>query len=360
MLKKAARDFLILFGLATLWACTSRDCMAYLSNLRDVNTWWGSYQCLNGDLVSMCYLDGVRQFNPPPDTTHYDRPPQTEKKNTVVYLDGDSYTYYWHLRDTNFAGACAFHYIDRYHGAYYHLDTTRRNVMVIEISERLVREYFSTPRMIDEVTDSAKKKKSIAMIPRPAHDEKTYASILPNISVDDLFNKNINQNMEFNLFNYNFIIPMFECKAALNYYVFNRASGDVVISDDRNFLFLKSTVTRTDSTSSYGPLTAEDITRLVGNLNTIYDHFRAEGFAEIYLSIIPNSPTINQPQGYNNMIPLIQYDPRLRMKYVDAYAAFRATKEVLYRPGDTHWNKKGLIKWIATVNGQLVRDAAGK
>src|ERR1019366_9750435 len=97
---------------------------------------------------------------------------------------------------------------------------------------------------------------------------------------------------------YNFIIPVFEYKAALNYYLFNRASGDVVISNDRDFLFLNETVSGTDIGSSYITIPDTEITHLVDNFNIIYDHYLANGFKEVYLSIIPNSATIVQPEGY--------------------------------------------------------------
>ena len=57
------------------------------------------------------------------------------------------------------------------------------------------------------------------------------------VTINDFFNKNMNQNLQYNLFNYNFVFPMFESKALLNFYLFNRASGDVVISKNKKYLF---------------------------------------------------------------------------------------------------------------------------
>ncbi len=182
------------------------------------------------------------------------------------------------------------------------------------------------------------------------------ASILPQLSVDNFFNKYINQNLQCNLFNYNFIIPVFECKAALNYYIFNRASGDAMISEDRNFLFLKETVSKTDIGSSYVPVNNSDITGIVNNFNKIYAHYKEEGFSEVYLSIIPNSATIVQPEGYNNLIPLIQNDVRLKMKVIDIYSVFKKSSDLYFLPGDTHWNFKGKQLWLDVVNEQLMKQ----
>jgi hypothetical protein len=355
MLKRAASYIFIVFGLVALWASTSRSAMQFVAEKRDNDTWWGSYQGRHGDLVSMSYLDFVKKFYP--GREHYSiKPPVPDlQRNTVLYLDGDSYAR--HLNDTAFAGVAAYHYIDRNHGANYHLDTTRKNILLIEISERYVRPYFGSLRMLDEVCDSAIKKKNIARL--GAMPRTNYLSVGMPVSVDDLFNKYINQNLQANLFNYNFVMPMFESKAALNYYLFNRASGDVVISKDRNFLFLKETVSRTDVGSSYSPLNTDEVSTLVTNLNTIYDHYRQNGFREVYLSVIPNSATINQPDGYNNLIPLVQNDARLRMKVIDAYTAFKQSGEGVYLSGDTHWNNRGRQLWLDIVNDTLVRHEKG-
>jgi hypothetical protein len=348
MAKKIARDFFILFGLFVLWASTSRQAMGFIAEKRDVNKWWGTYQCLNGDLVSMSYLDFVKTFNPGPDHDRLKTAPHTGTENTVLYLDGDSYT--WHLGDSNFAGLNSLVYINRDHGCNYHLDHTKKNVLIIEISERMVWDYFSSLRIFDEICDSAIKKKNITMGQEPGTAPGMYASMLPSVPFGELFNKYINQNLQCNLFNYQFIMPMFEYKAAINYYVFNRASGDVVISEDRKFLFLEKTVALNETGSSYGPVSSEQLGLLVDHFNQIYDHYKKGGFDEEYLSIIPNAATIVQPQGYNQFIPLIQNDPNLKMKTLDIYSIFKDSPDGIYWPGDTHWKYKGKQKWLDLVN----------
>ncbi len=348
MIKKVLSYIFIIFGLVALYMSTSRMAMEFVAANRDHDKWWGTYQMKNGDLISLSYLDFVKRFNPPKDHTTLKKPVYNGPKNTALYLHGDSYTY--RLPDSSFAGLAEYHLIDRNHGMNYHLDSTKRNILILEVSERYARGYYGGLQIFDELCDSLIKKKSIAY---SAAMQRNFASIIPSFDVNDLFNKYINQNLQCNLFNYNFIFPMFEYKAALNYYIFNRASGDVVISNDRNFLFLKETVSLTYGGSSYYPLTGADIDWMVDKLNTIYDHYKTSGFSEVYLSIIPNSATIMQPQGYNNLIPDIQNDKRLRMKIIDAYDAFKQSKEVLYMPGDTHWNNKGKQLWLDIVNEKL-------
>jgi hypothetical protein len=344
------RYILIVFGLALLWISTSRSAMQYLSEKRDIkNRWWGVDELDHGDLASISYLNFVEKFAQPvtfpaPLPAAYNGP-----KNTILFLDGDSYTR--HMSDTLFAGVNELVYIDRNHGTKFHLDTSKRNVLLIEISERYVRPYFGDLKIFNEVYDSVTINKSACLSPNQRVHE---AALLGSFSLDNLFNKYINQNIQFNLFNYQFMMPMFGSKAAINYYLFDRASGDVVISKDKKHLFLKETVSLTDIGSSYIPLSDDDINILINNFNSIYDHYKTAGFSEVYLSIIPNSATINQPEGYNNLTPRVQYDKRLKMKIIDAYAAFKTSGAELYLTGDTHWNHKGKQLWLNLVNKQLV------
>lgn len=338
-MKKIFRDFFILFGLFTLWASTSRVAMQYVVNRRDVNTWWGSYQCLHGDLISMSYLDFVPVFRNAPVNIPPTRDP-IGPKNTDLYLYGDSYS--WTVKKTDFPSIADFYFFNRDLPMRYHLDSTKRNVLILEISERMLRDVFQDSRIMNNVKDT---------LPR---SRNRYAALF---ELKGLFNPLINQNLQCNLFNYNFIMPMFETKAALNYYLFNRASGDVVISDDRQFLFLRTTVSRTSTASSYIPIPDEDIDRLADTINKVYDHLIAAGFDEVYLAAIPNCATIMQPAGYNGLIPRLYNNPKLRIATIDAYTTFKNTPDVLYYHGDTHWNMEGERIWTNIVSDQLARGA---
>lgn len=351
MLKKIFRDAAIVFGLFVLCLSTSQKAMVYLWEKRKGEAWWSMYDWRNGDLVGMSYLDMVKIFARPQAKPVIRYPSYVAPKNTVLYLHGDSYAR--HLNDSAFAGLASYHYIHRPQKFAYRLDTTKRNILLLEVSERLVRSYFGKQWILKDLYDS-NKIKSTATIHSYAHEkERLYASILTGITIDYFFNKYINQNLQCNLFNYNFIMPVFGTKAAINYYIFKRADGNVVISNNGKHLFLKETVSLTDSGSSYIPIEQEEITELVNNFNAIYDHYLADGFTGVYLSVIPNPATIIQPEGYNGLIPRIQNDPKLKMKTIDVYSAFKSSTQLNYLPGDTHWNDAGRQLWLDLVNKKL-------
>jgi hypothetical protein len=171
-----------------------------------------------------------------------------------------------------------------------------------------------------------------------------------------IFNHNINSNIEYNLFNYNLLSAPRKIKALLNYSYFDRASGDVVLSADKKYLLLKETVSKQSRSSSHAELTSVTINNVVIMLNNVYQHYKADGFDEVYLSIIPNPASILEPQLYNGLIPAVQHSPLLQMKCIDIYTPFTKTKEEVYRHGDTHWNNKGMMMWVDEVNKAIAMN----
>ena len=323
--------------------------MEYTSQKRSTDKWWGFYDYLNGNLVGLSHLDIVKKFNSHPALGVNEHHTLDSAYNTVLYLHGDSYSAY--IQDVNFKCISGFQNINRYSGGNYTLDRTKRNILIIEIAEMQVRDYFGSLRMIKDVYEADKRKEITGLPHLPVSTDARYLSFFPDINTGLFFNKNINQNLECNLFNYNFMMPMFGSKAALNYYFFHRASGDVVISNDWKFLLQK------ESTIKYRiPITSDEMTELIENLNKIGNHYKQYGFSEIYLSIIPCTATIAQPEEYNNFIPLIQNDPRLALKIIDIYSVMKNSPEEYLCHGDTHWNINGKQKWVEMINEILAKN----
>ena len=354
MHKKILRIFFILFGLAALSASTSRTFMKYIIEKRDGDEWWDANNMKGGDLAAISGLTFLKKFRTP-FVERIKRAVYNGTRDKVLYLVGDSYT--WSLRDTNFAAISDFHFINRYDGGYYHLDNNKNNILIIAVTELWVRRYFRDTRMLREIYDSSETKNKTTSLSQDFNSKKGYcAGFFPELSFDMFFNKNINQNLQCNLFNYQFMVRAFQYKAAINLYLFNRGAGNAVLSRDKNFLFLKATVSATDTGSSYFPLNPGEIDRLIDNFNTIYQHYKAEGFKEVYLSVISSTASVMQPEGYNNLIPLIQKDARLKMKLIDVYYTFKNSPQLLFYHGDSHWNEQGKQLWVDKVNKILTND----
>ena len=357
--RKIIRDILILLGLGLLVVSNARKYMEQISNARnESHSWWGAHNCPEGDLVQMGYMDYVPKFHSLLDYT-FTRQPRNGSEKIALYASGDSYI--WKVPDTAYAGIAAYKFAWRFQrDLVYTLDTSKRNVLLIELSERYVRAYFNTTDMFKHVYDSAKKAQGAVWV-APRNNIRT-AGLLPalhlpfGIHKDDIFNPRVNQNLEYNIFNYNFLNPVRSFKALMTYRLFQRASGQVTISQNDDYLLLTTTTLPVHENSSYEPVSDAQLNLYVQTFNAIYDHYRAEGFDEVYVSIIPNPASIVQPEGYNQLIPRLEHHPALRMKSISVYDDYRQTKKIIYRRGDTHWNNNGLQLWLQKVNGMLVQE----
>ncbi len=351
----------VLFGVAALIVSTSRSIMHSIAAARDVSDytpWWAIQHSDWGDLVGMSYLDDVPKFR---EAKRYNfGKADTCDKTVDLYQWGDSYLQ--DVPDSVYRHVSAYHFLFRNDSFTFKLDTTKRNILIIESAERFVRSKFRDTGFINYLNiacaESRSQNPDIGLVKYPVRHIAT-ASVLPDFNIDDLFNKKINQNLEYNLFNYNFLKRPRLLKADINYYSFNRASGDVAVSDNGQYLFFKPTITNPDVASSYESVNTRQIDSIVNSLNKIYIHYKRAGFSEIYLGIIPNPASILQPEGYNDLIPLVQGHPALKMRVIDLYSVFKQHKKpaTLYRAGDTHWNDNGMKIWLEKVNKIMDEEA---
>lgn len=358
-MKSILSYILIIIGIVILYISTSRDVMRIITEKRnDTDAWWGAHNSMDkGDLVNMAYLDYAEKFHSERGYV-FSKPQNDGFEDIDLYLNGDSYTF--KIPDS------AFRCVNRYEYAWvylkhiqYKLDTTKRNILILEHAERYVPIFYSGLDLLKVVYSadqgSAYDRVAADMPPPelapPVHE--AFSETLFHKLFKNAFNDNVNQNIEYNLFNYNFLNMPRLVKATMNYQFFNRASGNVVISKDGNNLYLKETTDANEKGSSYYQLPDAEYNTIVNNMNVLYEHYIAEGFDEVYLAPIPNPVTISEPSGYNELIPRLQQDATLKMKCIDVYSIYKETSEKIYRPGDSHWNNVGMQLWLEAVNDTL-------
>ncbi len=338
----------LVFGTLEHLFKTIHDAKNYERN----KSWWGEHHSENGDLVNMAYLDDIKTFRSPKDYD-FKIPADTGNKNVDLYLWGDSY-----FEDIPAKALAHVHKYSfgrtYYEELHYKLDKTRRNVLIIGCSERFFRPYFSYQSIYKTVSKLADSP-SVNAKPQPTVGAGKAAVAL---GINDLFNKNINQNLEYLLFNYNLLNRPRLLKADMNYMIFRRGSGSVVISEDGRNLFIKETLLPKHGYSCYEILADSDIDWYVKELDSVYEHYKAEGFDEVYLSVIPNAATILQPARYNRLLPRLTAHPDMHMPLIDIYPIFKndSSPRRLYRSGDTHWNNNGMQIWLNMVNEILTRE----
>lgn len=319
-----------------------------LSLNRSFMEWWADFRTYElgaahararyGDLYSNCFLPGYI------DTAYIplEEFPATSDA-TDLYILHDSYLE-GKVKKENFKEIGKLVMADyRAEPVTVKPNPTRKNVLVIECSERtaLWRLTDTSTAFLKMNADNRKEEPAFT-------DEETPAMAY-------LFNPNINQNLEFSLYDYEYFRPLKHLKAQLNFSLFNRLPKDVSVSTDKKYLLLSETVDPGSGTSSFIPLDQRYISYVVFCINYIADHFKKHGFDEVYFTIIPNPVSIVDQYRlpYNHKIELLESHHELDTPPISTYHLFRQTNERIYRRDDSHWNGKGLQMWVNEINRRL-------
>ncbi len=302
-----------------------------------------------GDLYGFSYLCPykVRALFPEDLRNYYVK--DRSQTGTELYGIVDSYLWAFVPTDSLFRQVDAYRATRwDYTAKQFYLNPAKRNVLILEMVERRVR--YTAP-------DTAMFYKHLGVVDSPA--KESVGAIYPSDWwKDHVFNANIEQNLEFNLFEYPVFTPFKEAKAWLNYRVFNRTSQDVVLSKTRQQLYYTQTIDSTKNSSSFMHLRAGEVDTMVAGLNQVYRHYRKAGFDEVYLAIMPNPVSVLEPQlnhyKYNNLIPRLQENLSLKMPVINVYGKLQhLRRERVYQISDTHWDKIGLLAGLAQVDSAL-------
>lgn len=319
-----------------------------LSLNRPLMEWWADFRTYEleaphakaryGDLYSNCFLPGYI------DTTYiplkkYD----TTGGLTDLYILHDSY-----LADKisryDFNGIGRLVTAD-YRGtpAIIDPDPSKYNILIIECSERT-----AFWRLSDTTT---------AFAQMTFHSQASASNNTDEPFDAYLFNPNINQNLEFALYDYECFRPIRHFKAIVNFRLFNRLPHDVAVSSDERYLLLNETVDPSSPTSSFIPLDPLYVSYVVKCINRLRTYYSARGFDEVYFSVVPNPVSIIDPNRmpYNHKIQALEGHAELRVSSISVYDLFMRTRKRIYRRDDSHWNGNGLQLWVDEVNKRIIR-----
>jgi hypothetical protein len=355
-MKKTITIGIVLICAAIYYCSNNPDIIERYTDFREKKPFIGSDKTGFGWLYGMCYLSQYRiSFN-------YSVNPakNTLDKNINLYLFSDSYLYY-PTRQEHFYGTDTLIKIKWWEPETYRsissLNKKRKNILVIEMTERYVRDictdYHGIINMliIDSLHQQIRQKD---ILKQPVS--------LSSFMEKHLFNPRINTNLELNLFDYKIFRPFKELKADFNFYFFNRVNNDVFVDTANKFLYYMPTVTGNQNMNSFYPIGSVEISSICSNLNKVYDYYKSNGFEEVYLAIIPNPVTIINPTlgNHNNLINRLCSIDSLRIKVFDIRNVFLKYPQKYYSRSDSHWNSEGLQTWLDEFNKILENKSAGK
>jgi hypothetical protein len=309
--------------------------------------WWGSDKGTTGDLYGFTCLP---QFCIS-DTSMLRKPDcSSTAKSYNIYALTDSYTEDIFKHPDYFCGAnkCGYAFANNGDVLPVHLDTTQRNIVMIECVERNVRTSLADSSHLTGFLTISKEKINETKAAEKAHDFHFHFNI-----------KNLDGDYETNLWDYRFLRPLKQLKSKMTFNLFNRTYVDALVSPDGKYLLYQPTIDTSFIQSSYRSIEDKELKAIITSLNIAYDHYKRLGFDEVYLSIIPNPTTILYPSyhglKYNQLIPRLQNDPRLKLKIFDIYEVFRKSseKDKLYQRSDTHWTRFGSMVWLNEFNKKM-------
>lgn len=299
-----------------------------------------------GDLYNITNLPGFKEVNYAVDAnlTDADKPAR-HYRDVDLYTIGDSFT---NIDTSFYAGNHNAHvWIGSAPPIVAQLDTTKKNILVIQFIERLLQERMYWPdyqRMYIEGGIIPKAAPTVSAEPPATKQNPATQWLLAR------FGQEINQRLEFLLFNGWPFTKFKEAKAQLLLSLFGRVTG-AVISKDKTHLFYQPEVDTAYVLSAFRFIPDRKLDTLVNNLNTMRKHYLRMGFDEVYVCLIPNKVTILDPTYgvYNHQIERIEANPHLEAPVISTIDTLRQHPD-WYHLGDGHWNKYGKRFWLRRVN----------
>ena len=255
------------------------------------------------------------------------------KLDLNLYALGDSFLEPARIDSTDF-NVRHYHYTHWEETFAVTLDTSQKNILLVESVERNILDHFK-----QEIANIATK---------PNTDEgKGFDTRAWQFTVEERIDRL--------LFSHDLALSFKELKAQLNYKLFNRKAPQVSLSPDEEHIFLALDTDSSQPHSSFYAVNQADLDRIVESLNTNYDKFKAMGFDEVYLSLIPNKTSILAPNmgKYNHLIELIQARKDLKIKVIDVMTTMQHEPSKMYQRGDTHWSCEGRSVWLNAIHQEL-------
>jgi hypothetical protein len=352
-MKKIFTRLMLLFLTTIYFVSLSPSLMKEIVDVRTKpNALFPSYRVDMGDLYCLSFLKkfGRSGWKPSfiPDTCK-------SNKNIDLYTISDSYL---NNRMTKKAFCGVNNLIQvSWDGApsNIQLDTQKTNILIIETVERYTCVRFNVIEWMKHFNVNVEPRKAIENTILSDNSSKIEEKMtLENLS-KKIFNPNINQNLEFNLFDYKPFLFVWETRAELTQKLFKRLASPIVsIAANNQYLVLKETADGKQNTASNFPIADVEADKIVENLNEVSTFYRQKGFSKVYLSIIPNPiHIVDTTFNYNQLIPKIQNHKNLKMPIIDVYSVFKENNTFVFHKNESHWTNQGMQFWINQVNLEL-------
>lgn len=301
-----------------------------------------------GDLYRLSYLP---QFKEKATDCTSTSEGNVNKLPIHLFVIGDSFTDAERVSEADFK-AEKYTYIHWAKQDNIQLDTTKKNILILETVERTFKDHLSQNVSNFYTINQTESEIQVNYSWKHKLKENIEKAIV------FCFPKGTEERLEHTLFNYDFFLWFRELKATLNFKLFGRVETKVVLSEDKKNIFYSEEADSTNSQSAFYPVNQTEIDKFVINLNEAREKYLKFGFDEVYLSIIPNKVSILSPNlgTYNHLIERIQSNPRLQIPLISTYSIFKKYPQKYYLKSDTHWTCEGREIWLDKLNKILINQ----
>ncbi len=287
-----------------------------------------------GDLYRFANLPQFKQLQPEC-KRQFSQVDTSLKENVALYTIGDSFLEYWRINDADFN----YKFYRNIH--WYEekvqiiLDTTKTNILVIECAERHSRERFGQVPANYKVVDSL----DYSDWKAPSRWE-TFKK--------NMFTPETPDHLEHMLFSGDWILPLKEFKARLTLNLFDRVNASASLSKDKKHIFYYKDTDTTLINSSYSKLPDAEIDKMVLNMDSTVKAYKAKGFKQVFVSLIPSKASILAPNDgvYNHLVERFEAKAKGKFPVIDIYQQYAKNREKVFEFNETHWTCFGKNIWL--------------
>jgi hypothetical protein len=344
-MKRLLAYFVLIVLLLVLGISSSEQAMRWISKARyQKEGIFGSDKYRFGDLYGLTYLSDFRIEK---NNALLEKQYQLDHSRDIdLYILGDSYLFSYIQMDTsNFARSKQVVFRKWSDGDSAPIEihpSKRKKVLLVETVQRNVWTVIDLLRVRSHLEGY--------QIPL------TWNESLNATLTDAIYDANLEQNIDFTLFDFQAFSPLKSLKSQWNWSIFGRTEQDVVLSKDHQYLYMKETVDSLQKGSSFYPVRADEVYELSARMASIQKYAISRGFDEVVFSFIPNPVSFTQTEG--------RIDNQLNQKLIDANRGrfhFLDPTPVLLKGGkqyffqsDSHWNQMGAKQWLGQLNQYLL------
>lgn len=364
-MKKIIAIIFLIISSTIIYISSSDQLIGIIVNNRYKDaTIWGSDKYIYGDLYGMSYLSEfkLKEYSTPT-LDSFNRKDFPNPR--YLYVMHDSYfpeylsekpEYFYNVKKLNL-----IHWKNR---RVLDLDSIKNNnsIILIECVERNAFNLINLKGVLDRISFSNKKRSNsfnkISLNSNKSKDMNSFDFNFSNELIDlknRIFNRFIETNIEFLIFNIKLFSPFKIFKAEINQKLFGRINGDVYLSKNKKYLYLNETINKLNIGSSFYPLSENEIGEFVNNLNEINDYLLNKGFKKVIFNINPNPVAILKTEDFplNHFVQRVKNHTNLRATLLDPSDRLKINADHNFFHSDSHWNSNGAKIWMTYFNEEL-------